>query len=114
MFESVTLACTSEAYPITWNYLQSSNEGFRKEDESSSTINGISTLVVNTDKQGFYSCNIQDNSLIKRYTIGIFDSTTTTGGYLYSGYRKDFLKVIFNFLFSRTIWCYIQLYDWSR
>ena len=79
MFSSRTLACGGgENSTISWEFIQIS--GFVTSEELiatySSSETGLSWLEVDNSKQGYYQCLIDD---VVKYTIGLFDQTTTTG-----------------------------------
>ena len=75
LYDSQTLVCGSDGSPVVWRHSQNSDLSVASTLTETSNYIGFSWLDVNT-MQGYYRCTIS-NSI--SYTVGVYDTTSTTG-----------------------------------
>ena len=77
LYDSQILVCGSDGSPVVWEYSQNSDLSVPTTTltETSNYV-GFSWLNVVNTMQGYYRCTII-NSI--SYTVGVYDTTSTTG-----------------------------------
>ena len=76
-YDSQTLVCGSDDSPVVWEYSQTADLSVPTTTlQETSKLVDFSLLYVNNTMQGYYRCKIS-NSI--SYTIGVYDTTSTTG-----------------------------------
>ena len=92
LYNSTTLACKGEVNSgaITWLYSVNAELSSREVLNATylSTQTGVSWLLVNKTKQGYYQCQINGTN---RYTVGVYNVSKGTTGKVYSCILKDIL-----------------------
>ena len=86
LFTNEVIFCVTErgSSQVVWTYTSDSNGQMEENLIATSwdAATGVSTLNVNTDKQGFYQCSVtQNNGVDASFKVGVFNTRDTTGMY---------------------------------